>query len=154
MYPSLQLHISTGFLQRIRIALYRFRSPLLTVSRLISFPLPTKMLQSGRLPFPKGMTPQGCQDVQFSHRRIKDSMRLPVAYRSLARPSSAPEPSHPPYGVTVAIYSVLTQLTFMIAFASTVIGSPGGVLQPGPSHIRARWRSSACSIVNARKSCD
>jgi hypothetical protein len=26
---------------------------------LISFPLPTKMLQSGRLPYPKGMTPEG-----------------------------------------------------------------------------------------------
>ena len=36
---------------RIRLALFRFRSPLLTESRLISFPLPTKMLQFGRLPF-------------------------------------------------------------------------------------------------------
>ena len=35
---------------RIRLALYPFRSPLLRVSRLISFPLPTKMLQFGRLP--------------------------------------------------------------------------------------------------------
>jgi hypothetical protein len=35
----------------IRFALFRVRSPLLTESRLISFPLPTKMLQFGRLPF-------------------------------------------------------------------------------------------------------
>ena len=38
---------------RIRLALFRFRSPLLTESRLFSFPLPTKMLQFGRLPFAK-----------------------------------------------------------------------------------------------------
>jgi hypothetical protein len=55
-YPGAKLHISTGLLQRIRIALCRFRSPLLTASRLISFPLPTKMRQFGRLPFPKGIS--------------------------------------------------------------------------------------------------
>ena len=32
-------------------------------------------------------------------------MRLPGAYRSLARPSSAPEPSHPPDGVAAALYA-------------------------------------------------
>ena len=47
-----------------------------------------------------GMLPGGEQDVQFGDPRIIDSMRLPEAYRSLARPSSAPEPSHPPCGVT------------------------------------------------------
>ena len=36
---------------RIRLALFRFRSPLLTESHLFSFPLPTKMLQFGRFPF-------------------------------------------------------------------------------------------------------
>ena len=49
-----QLHISTHFRVRIRIALYRFRSPLLTVSQLMSFLLPTKMLQLGRFPYPNG----------------------------------------------------------------------------------------------------
>lgn len=34
----------------IRIALYRVRSPLITVSRLISFPAGTKMLQSPAFP--------------------------------------------------------------------------------------------------------
>lgn len=48
-------HISMHFRTRIRLALFRFRSPLLTESLLFSFPLPTKMLQFGRLPFPKGM---------------------------------------------------------------------------------------------------
>ena len=46
-------HISMGSPPRIRLALFRFRSPLLTESRLFSFPLPTKMLQFGRLPFAK-----------------------------------------------------------------------------------------------------
>ena len=97
---SSQLHISTPLLMRIRIALFPLRSPLLRESLLISFPLPTKMLQSGRLPYPKGMLSGAEQDVQFGHLRIIDSMRLPVAFRSLARPSSALEPSHPPCGVT------------------------------------------------------
>ncbi len=44
-------HISMRFPARIRLALFRFRSPLLTESRLFSFPLPTKMLQFGRFPF-------------------------------------------------------------------------------------------------------
>jgi hypothetical protein len=43
-------HISMRFPARIQLALYPFRSPLLRVSLLISFPLPTKMLQFGRLP--------------------------------------------------------------------------------------------------------
>jgi hypothetical protein len=49
-------HISMRSPARIRLALFRFRSPLLTESLLFSFPLPTKMLQFGRLPFPKGIT--------------------------------------------------------------------------------------------------
>jgi hypothetical protein len=44
-------HIPMDFHPRVRFALFRFRSPLLTESRLFSFPLPTKMLQFGRLPF-------------------------------------------------------------------------------------------------------
>lgn len=70
---------------------------------LISFPLPTKMLQLGRFPYPKGMPGGTGQDVQLGNPRIIDSMRLPGAFRSLARPSSALEPSHPPCGVT-AVY--------------------------------------------------
>jgi hypothetical protein len=69
---------------------------------LISFLLATKMLQSARFPYPKGMHRGTVQDVQFGHSRIKDSLRLPGTYRSLARPSSALEPSHPPCGVTAA----------------------------------------------------
>ena len=49
-----QLHISTELLLRIRIALFPLRSPLLRESLLISLLLPTKMLQSGRFPYPNG----------------------------------------------------------------------------------------------------
>ena len=44
-------HISPRFPMEIRFVLFRFHSPLLTESRLISFPLPTEMLQFRRFPF-------------------------------------------------------------------------------------------------------
>ncbi len=81
----------------IQFALYRFRSPLLTASLLISFPAGTKMLQS-----PAFLAITGCtkvQEVPFGNLRIKGSLRLPGAFRNLARPSSAPEPSHSPNNV-------------------------------------------------------
>lgn len=42
------------------------------------------------------------QDVPLGDLRIEGCMRLPGAYRCLPRPSSAPEPSHPPVGVGVS----------------------------------------------------
>ena len=90
---------------------------------LISFPLPTKMLQSGRFPYPKGMHRSTVQDVQFGDPRIIVSMRLPGAYRSLARPSSALEPSHPSCGVTAVLGSRrVTQLASRLRMQPTVIG--------------------------------
>ena len=47
---------------------------------------------------PKGASPKG-QDIPFGNPGFYGSMRLPRAFRSLARPSSAPEPSHPPAGI-------------------------------------------------------
>ena len=96
-YQSLQHHISAQFLGRIQFALCRVRSPLLTASRLISFPRGTKMLQSPRFPILTDRSKE--QEVPFGNHRIKSSLRLPGAYRSLARPSSAPEPSHSPDGL-------------------------------------------------------
>lgn len=83
---------------RIQFTLHRLRSPLLTASLLLSLLLPTTMLRSGRFLFPQGNERRSVQDVSFGHPGIHDSMRLPLAYRSLARPSSAPEPSHPSDG--------------------------------------------------------
>ena len=73
---------------------------------LVSLPPPTKMFPFGgfplgtpRLPgFPerRGLTPR--QEVPFGDPGFDGCLRLPRAYRRLPRPSSAPEPSHPPGG--------------------------------------------------------
>ena len=47
-------HISHKSLSGIQFVLYRFRSPLLTISQLLSFPPPTKMFQFGGFPIQKG----------------------------------------------------------------------------------------------------
>lgn len=49
-------------------------------------------------------------------------MRLPEAYRCLARPSSATEPSHPPGGVVTACSRRL-QHSSGFAYDLTIIGS-------------------------------
>ena len=67
-------HLYTISVQ-IRFALFRVRSPLLTESRLISFPLPTKMLQFGRLPFAYA----NVQRDRKSHSVISGSM-APCAF--------------------------------------------------------------------------
>ena len=46
-----------------------------------------------------GAPPKG-QDCPFGDPGFYGSLRLPRAFRSLARPSSAPEPSHPPAGIS------------------------------------------------------
>jgi hypothetical protein len=69
-------HISMASRPRIRLALFPFRSPLLRESRLISFPLPTKMLQFGRLPLADASAHKG-QEVPFGNPRFIGSMRLP-----------------------------------------------------------------------------
>ena len=82
----------------IRIAVFRIRSPLLTESRLISFPPPTKMLHFGGYPLLTEFCVFTQNEVTFGDPGIKVSLRLHRAYRCLARPSSAPEPSHSPSG--------------------------------------------------------
>lgn len=94
--PGSTLHIFPVFRRGIRFALRRFRSPLLTASRLISSPPLTKMLQFRGFPTLTGRTGLPVPEVLFGDPRIKGSLRLHEAYRSLARPSSAPEPSHSP----------------------------------------------------------
>ena len=78
---------------RITTGLLRFRSPLLAESRLMSFPPGTEMFQFPgfastpyvfRCRYPRGwVAPFGCP-------RIKACSRLPVAFRSVPRPSSPP----------------------------------------------------------------
>lgn len=83
----------------IRFELCRFHSPLLTASRLISFPAPTEMFQFGAFP----IITDHYGEVPFGDPGFIGSLHLPRAYRSLARPSSALEPSHPPDSITPVI---------------------------------------------------
>jgi len=95
--------------QGVRFGLFPFRSPLLRESRLVSLPPPTRMFPFGGFPLPAGSAPprtsSAGQEVPFRHPGIYGCMRLPRAYRSLPRPSSAPKPSHPPGGVACRVYS-------------------------------------------------
>ena len=84
--------ITPHFPEGIRFELCRFHSPLLTASQLISFPAPTEMFQFGAFP----IITDHYGEVPFGDPGFIGSMHLPRAYRSLARPSSALEPSHPP----------------------------------------------------------
>jgi len=121
-------HIYPYFRRGIRLGLCPFHSPLLRVSRLLSLPAPTMMLRFRAFPlgtpleeqvvtipdrsrvrsrshalsvFPgAGGLPR--HEVAFGHPRIAGCLRLPGAYRSLPRPSSAPEPRHPHAGACVS----------------------------------------------------
>ena len=81
-----QHHISQYFHIGIQFVLYRVRSPLLAVSRLISFHAGTKMLHSRALPVITDNSEE--QEVPLGDRRIIGFLHLPDAYRSLTRPSS------------------------------------------------------------------
>ena len=115
-----QLHIFPAFRRGIRFALCRFRSPLLTASQLISFPPLTKMLQFGGFPTLTGHMGLPMSEVLLGNPRIKGSLHLHEAYRSLARPSSAPEPSHPPDELLIA-FGADTRQTSSFAYESVVI---------------------------------
>ena len=77
-----------------RFGLFRFRSPLLTESRLISSPPGTEMFHFPGCGLPAlwihaGMAPhQRRRIAPFGNPRIKGRLRLPVDYRGLPRPSS------------------------------------------------------------------
>ena len=79
-----------------RFRLIPVRSPLLGESRLLSLPRPTEMFHFGRFP-PQALWIQTWvtghdpgRVSPFGHLRIKPSRRLPEAFRSQTRPSSAP----------------------------------------------------------------
>ena len=84
---------------RTRFSLFRFRSPLLTESRLLSLPVGTEMFHFPTFPLPAlyiqaGVTRYARALAGFPHSEILESQpvyRLPEAYRRLLRPSSAPD---------------------------------------------------------------
>ena len=84
---------------RTRFSLFRFRSPLLTESRLLSLPVGTEMFHFPTFPLPAlyiqaGVTGSARRPAGFPHSEIlgsKCAYPLPEAYRRLLRPSSAPD---------------------------------------------------------------
>jgi hypothetical protein len=83
-----------------RFSLFRFRSPLLTESRLFSLPAGTEMFHFPAFPLTAlyiqaGVTRSPIQGLAgFPHSDTlgsKPAYRLPEAYRRLLRPSSAPD---------------------------------------------------------------
>ena len=82
-----------------RFSLFRFRSPLLTESRLLSLPVGTEMFHFPTFPLPAlyiqaGVTRSARRPAGFPHSEIlgsKCAYPLPEAYRRLLRPSSAPD---------------------------------------------------------------
>ena len=81
---------------RTRFSLFRFRSPLLTESRLLSLPVGTEMFHFPTFPLPAlyiqaGVTGSARRPAGFPHSEILGSQpgyRLPEAYRRFQRPSS------------------------------------------------------------------
>ena len=84
---------------RTRFSLFRFRSPLLTESRLLSLPVGTEMFHFPTFPLPAlyiqaGVTRSARRPAGFPHSDTlgsKCAYPLPEAYRRLLRPSSAPD---------------------------------------------------------------
>ena len=84
---------------RTRFSLFRFRSPLLTESRLLSLPVGTEMFHFPTFPLPAlyiqaGVTRSARRPAGFPHSEILGSKlyyQLPEAYRRFIRPSSAPD---------------------------------------------------------------
>lgn len=124
-YGSSEPHISRGFRPGIRFALCRFRSPLLTASLLLSFPAGTQMLHFPAFPLLTERAGFTCTGFPFGHPGFYGYMRLARAYRSLSRPSSAPEPSHPPGGVE---RSVATGAQSQIALSQTYAGPQRAII--------------------------
>ena len=103
----------------IQFALCRVLSPVLTASLLISFPVGTKMLQFPTFPILTDRLYRDSREVPLGHPGIKGSMRLPQAFRCLARPSSAPEPNHPPDGLLAAGFD---STSVQVAYEYVIIG--------------------------------
>lgn len=86
-------------LTHARFSLIRFRSPLLTESRLLSLPVGTEMFHFPTFPLPAlyiqaGVTGSARRPAGFPHSDTlgsKLAYQFPEAYRRLLRPSSAPD---------------------------------------------------------------
>jgi hypothetical protein len=116
---------------QIQFGLFRFRSPLLTESQLISLPRPTQMLHFGRFALPSQLSHGSLyRETSFGHPGIYGRMHLPQAYRSLPRPSSLIKPSHPPTGVFAPVpvqlikFPIQSSLLFIASYRINDDGTP------------------------------
>ena len=129
---------------RTTTGLFRFRSPLLAESLLMSFPPGTEMFQfpgfaSYTLCIQTDDTPKGWV-APFGYPRIKACSRLPVAFRSVPRPSSPP-------GAKAS-----TECPYLDRFRSTDLSSPcTGTITPSAhqdSHETTLTDSSQPSLIS------
>ncbi len=114
MTPTYHTTSPSLFRAGIRFELCRFHSPLLTVSQLIFPPAPTKMFQFRAFPI---LTDRLKKSREFSlgRPRFTGSLYLPEAFRNLARPSSALEPSHPLNGIITNFFPPPSSLDVRVA---------------------------------------
>ena len=96
-----------------------------------------RCFNSGRSPSQRGVMPKH-QEVPFGDLRIKDSLRLPGAYRSLARPSSVLEPSHPPAGILAISHVSLDSVSVWIVLIH------GFLAQRGLNPSRSKTKLARC----------
>jgi hypothetical protein len=142
----------------IRFGLCRFRSPLLTVSQLISFPLATQMFPFAEVHVPQRERekPEGSShEVAFGNPRINRCMLLPEAYRSLPRPSSSSKPSHPPNSVSASDDYVIDErirnlCTTIIASVNSFHETPASSFNPH-FHADLHIRIGLCSNFFSQK---
>lgn len=87
-----QHHIPARSPARIRFALFRFRSPLVTESRLLSFPPLTKMFQFRGFPLLAEYTGKSHSGIPGSKAACASPGHIAACHALLQRP----EPSHPP----------------------------------------------------------
>ena len=129
-----------GYPLRVRFGLLPFPSPVLRESRFGFFSSPYLDVSVRGVPAPRikpgseGLAREAPdpQEIPFGDPRINACMRLPGAFRSLPRPSSAPEPRHPPAGV-VGSRDVVRCLVGGVLSRACVRGHCKRVLLPRPA---------------------
>ena len=81
----LQHHIHLSFRRGVRFGLCRFRSPLLTASRLLSFPAGTQMFPFPAFPLPSGSAPEGA-GLPIRESRVLRLLAPPPGFSQLGTP--------------------------------------------------------------------
>ena len=134
----------------IQFGLCRFRSPLLTVSQLISFPLATQMFPFAEVHVPQREQekPEGSSyEVAFGHPRISGFVLLPEAYRSLTRPSSSSKPSHPPNSVSASDDYIIDERIRNLCTTIITSGTDACYVLQSSFNVRICISNLACALA-------